>query len=233
MTLGIPLYYVFLREKPTLYVLLSSALCITGVMAVIQPEFIFNTGVARQPQSCDTHGYLNAISNSTTEGMTSSSGWEGNGSSLFLEILKYALAVVSGMTFSVDVVILKKNPYLVDHVAAVLFWTSLFSTLLSIIAMLLLETPSFPTGQWDILNIILHCLCFAVMWAPYMYAVKHVSANACNVIYSMNVVLMLITQYTILSCIMPGHRNWIEFLGVILVLTGSMLNSLVEICRQH
>ena len=36
---------------------------------------------------------------------------------------------------------------------------------------------------------------------------------------------MLIAQYTVLSSILPGHRNWMEVMGVILVLAGSGASS--------
>ena len=46
---------------------------------------------------------------------------------------------------------------------------------------------------------------------------------------STQVVFMLIAQYTVLSSILPGHRNWMEVVGVIVALLGSSLSSLLEI----
>ena len=40
---------------------------------------------------------------------------------------------------------------------------------------------------------------------------------------------MLIAQYTVLSPILPGHRNWMEVVGVVLVLIGCSMSSILEI----
>ena len=42
---------------------------------------------------------------------------------------------------------------------------------------------------------------------------------------------MLIPQYTVLSSILPGHRNWMEVVGVILVMLGCSMSSLVEMFK--
>ena len=55
-----------------------------------------------------------------------------------------------------------------------------------------------------------------------IYGPNIVSGNTVTIIISMNVVLMLIPQYTVLSSIHPGHRNWMEVVGVVLVLLGFM-----------
>ena len=216
--------FFFLGEKPTLFVLLSSVLCITGIISVIQPDFIFNLGNQNKIQEIDGINGTNGTSGAELN--------EGEGVNSAQVVFKYLIAVVSGVTYCADIVILKKRPYLNDHMTAVLFWSFLSNTALSVIIMLIFETPCLPTGSYDILNIVLHCLCFAILWPFYMYAVKYISGNTCNIIFSMNVVLMLIAQYTILSSILPGKRNWIEVLGVVLVLSGSTLTSVMEICQQ-
>ena len=53
ITFGIVLFYFFLGEKPTLFVLLSSVLCISGIISVIQPDFIFNLGNQNKIQEID------------------------------------------------------------------------------------------------------------------------------------------------------------------------------------
>ena len=63
-----------------------------------------------------------------------------------------------------------------------------------------------------------------------MYAAKYISGNTINIIFSLTVVIFLISQYTVLSSILPGHKNWIEVTGVIiLVLLGSTMESILEV----
>ena len=66
-------------------------------------------------------------------------------------------------------------------------------------------------------------------WICVQSTIVCVSANAGNIISCLTVVFMLIPQYTILSSIYPGHRNWIEVVGVVLVLLGSSLGSVLEL----
>ena len=40
---------------------------------------------------------------------------------------------------------------------------------------------------------------------------------------------MLVAQYTVLSSILPGHRNWMEVVGVVLVLIGCSMSSILKI----
>ena len=66
-----------------------------------------------------------------------------------------------------------------------------------------------------------------------MYGSSVTSGNAASIIGTSSIVAMLAAQYTILKDIHPGHRNWIEVLGVFLVLLGATISSVVEICRSY
>ena len=50
---------------------------------------------------------------------------------------------------------------------------------------------------------------------------------------STQVAFMLIAQYTVLSSVLPGHRNWMEVVGVILVLMGSGASSVFEMFKNR
>ena len=58
---------------------------------------------------------------------------------------------------------------------------------------------------------------------------QNISGSTINIILSLTVVTFLISQYTVLSSILPGHKNWIEVTGVILVLLGSTMESILEV----
>ena len=52
-----------------------------------------------------------------------------------------------------------------------------------------------------------------------------------SVVLSTCVVLMLISRYTILAGILLGKRNWMEVAGAIVILLGSSLGSVKELCK--
>ena len=99
--------------------------------------------------------------------------------------------------------------------------------------MVILEDPVLPQNWQHVLLVAGHSITFVCHWPLYAYAAKYLSGNTVNLIQSTSVVFMLIAQYTILSSVLPGHRNWIELVGVLLVLTGSVAKSLLEFSKEN
>ena len=96
--------------------------------------------------------------------------------------------------------------------------------------MICLEKPVLPTTWQDVLFTAGHSLSYAIMWPAYMYAIPYIS---CNTMTVTSTVFMLVAQYTFLSPIHPGNRNWMEIVGVTLVILGSILISLMEIIKNR
>ena len=141
-------------------------------------------------------------------------------------IIGYTFSFISGITLTLELLIIKRNPFLGDRH---LFWAFLTNTLLSATLMLALETPVLPSNWFDATMVTIHSVECAVLWHLYIYAPKHISGNTLTIILTSDVVVMLIFQYTVLSSIHPGHRNWIEVVGVFLVLLGCSMASLLEL----
>ena len=115
----------------------------------------------------------------------------------------------------------------------VLFWCYLSNTLLSAVTMLIVEGPVLPRNYYDALLVTVHSLSYAIIWPLYMLSIKYISGNTFAFLASSIIVLMLLAQYTVLSSILPGHRNLMEIIGVVLVLVGSTLGSIAELCRPN
>ena len=96
------------------------------------------------------------------------------------------------------------------------------------------EYPVLPKTYMEFILVFIHCVTYVFNLPSYIYGLRYLSANTGNIISCLTVVLMLIPQYTILSSVFPGHRNWIEVVGVVLVLLGSSLGSIMELdqCRR-
>ena len=92
--------------------------------------------------------------------------------------------------------------------------------------------PILPTNWMQMILITAHCVTFIFSTPLSMLAAQYISGNTVNLVFSTSAVLMLITQYTILSSILPGNRNWIEVAGVVLVLFGSAMGSVLELCKS-
>ena len=143
--------------------------------------------------------------------------------------LNYIFPVIAGIIINLEVVIVKRNPWLIDNLAEVLPWLYISGIIFSSIFMGIIENPVLPTNWLDFIYMSIHCIMFVFTWPLYMIACSYLSGNTLSMLHSMLVILMLIPQYTFLSDIYPGHRNWIEILGIILVLLGSILISMWEL----
>ena len=100
---------------------------------------------------------------------------------------------------------------------------------MSVVAMLSFETLTFPTDVTDILLTSFHVCCYVIMIPLLVYSSLLISGSLGSILRSTVLILVLVAQYTILSHIFPGHRNWMEVIGVMMVLFGTILSSIYEI----
>ena len=152
--------------------------------------------------------------------------------SLLGQVLGQTLAAVAGSSLSLSVLITKRNPYVNENFLNVIFWSFTFNFFVSIILMFLLQQPVLPSNWFDTVMLIIHSLTSAGIWPLYIYAPKFISGSTFSLIVSTEVVFMLIAQYTVLSSILPGHRNWMEVVGVSLVLLGCSMSSILEMVKS-
>ena len=90
-----------------------------------------------------------------------------------------------------------------------------------------------PSNAFDVVLVAMHSLLCAGVWPLCIIAPKYISGNTFTLIISTDVVFMLISQYTVLSSILPGHRNWIEGVGVVCVLLGCSMSTIMEIVKDR
>ena len=147
-------------------------------------------------------------------------------------VLGYGLAILAGCSISGSTLLLKRHPYLVDNKFDVLFWVCLLPLTISAVTMAIFEKPVLPANWYQFLLVVVHYITFVFSWPLWMYGLQYISGNTTNIILSTTVVFVLIPQYTVLSSILPRNRNWIEVVGVILVLLGSSLGSIWELLKS-
>ena len=88
-------------------------------------------------------------------------GHKSNYAILVSEIVSYSAAVSQGIFLGLYVLVLKKNPYINKHPLDTLFWVSILGTTVSLILMLLIETPVLPSNWFEfimVMIIVLHVL---------------------------------------------------------------------------
>ena len=228
---GIILFSLFWEEKITLKRVIFALLCAIGVILVIQPEFI-STGTQHIMKNC-TNNHIMVIANETMETTSAAiATTECKDKGIAVVVLGYGLAILAGCSISGSTLLLKRNPYLGEHMFDALFWVYLLASTISAVIMAIFENPALPTNLYEFLLIAIHCITFTFAWPLWICGSKRISGNAINIVYSTCVVFVLIPQYTLLSSILPGNRNWIEVVGVVLVLLGSSLGSVLELLKS-
>ena len=213
---GILLFYCVLGERFNILQAVFALGCVSGVVCVTQPAFIF------QHQETDP---LNL--NNNTKAFFNPD----DHSNIATVAMAYGLAVASGVSISCYMLTFKRRSYISENLSIVLFWSCLLCAAVSIVAMAIIETPTFPSNWRDTTLVGIHAASFIINWPAFVYGFKHLSGNTVNIICCTTIVLMLIPQYTILSSIHPGHRNWIEVTGIVLVLLGTSSQSVLELVK--
>ncbi len=152
------------------------------------------------------------------------------------EMFGYAFAIVSGVLVPLYVALnrnLTSRKEFHKHILSYLFWTLTFGLLMSSILMLIFETFTLPQTVDDLLYMLGHSLSYAGVILCMLYATKTVSGHTICIMSSLQTILMLAAQYSILEEILPGHHNWQELTGVFLCLAGSMLPPVYDIIKKQ
>ncbi len=134
----------------------------------------------------------------------------------------------SGVTLSLLGAMFKKFECLHEDIWRSLFWSFLSCLICSVILTFVVEVPVWPRDSFDVVQVLIHASTSAVIWISLVSSLQWISGSTFNIIISTLVVFFLISQYTILSSILPGQKNWMEVVGVFLVLIGSVLASALE-----
>ena len=229
ITSGIFIFWISGVEKITWYKGSFAALCICGVILVVQPEFIFMHTHTTGNENDVNETYLTGDFMSNLSKTFSEAIYRENEAENYVFIaLGYLLPLLAGILISINILLVKKFPFLGQELLATCFWGIALGIVISAIAMAIFENPVLPESWLDFGYILGHCCTFGLIWFFCLIGSSYVSGNTVNIIYSTSPVFMLISQYTVLSSIHPGNGNWIEVVGTILVLLGSSLGSFLE-----
>ena len=242
--IGLLLFTLCLKESFTVKKLLFAAMCVCGVILVVLPwtklkkhREGFDDGghislhgsqkylpkLAGHVNSTDNSGFearldypeVN-VSGKPTTLWTSTVNFTKTftGTVLFSEIIGYTTAVAGGILLASEVIIVKRYSYIHEHILETTFWGWSTGTTVSLVLMLATATPVLPGNWFDIVMVIIHSCTCAAIWPLAIYLGNTIAGNTSTLIMSTQVVFMLASQYTVLSSILPGNRNWMEVVGL-------------------
>ena len=226
---------ICIKSQRAAHLYVSALVCIAGIILLIQPMFLFkNSALTRQPQSNWTSPCLIEQQDSLMDYDLNSNKTEefdeytGNSGS---QAVGYVLITISGTAMGTGLFFTSAA---MKHVSpiCVTFWVGLLGTVVSVIPMLILETPTFPQRTDCILFLLAHAFGTAQSSFVYPYCMKHVVPSIFALILAMKLVFLLALQSTVLSEIKPGLGNWVEMLGGAICFLGSAIGPITQLVKE-
>ena len=223
---------VILTRGYRLSELVSVAVCLVGITLITQP-WAFNTSAYESHSICfeskadredkfisntsvvttDLSPYDDLQLNQTTTENQSHVGW-------LYGFISVGIASVSEVTlfFVLNRKLIDIDPF------AITFWLAVGCLLMSVVAMGLFETPTFPSD--GICQALLFAQCSSGSIANIFATVSVflISPLTYTLLFNSHVVFMAIAQYTILRNVLAGQRNAAEICGIIVVCIGCILD---------
>ena len=143
--------------------------------------------------------------------------------------------VILGIIAAMKVIAQKRLVPQTD-VVTIQFWGSLGGTIISAVCMAIPgELGTLPKGNTtltDWLLLLAHAFSTGIATLLIYKSQQMISAILYGLTASVNVVFMLIAQYTVLCHIQPGHKNTEEYCGAILVILSAVLVPLYGIIKR-
>ena len=192
-------------------VLVPFLICVAGLIMVSQPKLL---GFEQETVSIESYNnpcekYSNSSKGHTTQSVIGDTA-----------ILGYGLAAISGISRGVGIV--ASYYRLADvHWMVTSFWLGLFGLISSIGVSAPVEKLRLPSNPvcWGLF--VGHTLPLAVASIFINYSSLLIPPFALTILLTTEIINMTILQYTSLKHIHPGHRNWEEVVGILLLTVGN------------
>ena len=116
------------------------------------------------------------------------------------------------------------------------FWTGLCGIILSLIIMLIVEIKLLPqTLNWtvrDCILVLIHAVSAAMLTILTNQALKFTTPSIVQLAQALQVIFMLVFQYTLVNSLFPSHNVLMEVFGAILVVISSSILPIDQIKNQ-
>ena len=210
--------------QPKMYI--GATVCLLGVILLVQPTLLMFPAV--EVRNTSWKSPCLPLSNATNMHQNQT---EETAMALSDSALDYTLAAASGVVLAILLQLVKY--YVVDaNPFAMNMWCSVANTAISLILMLIMEEPVLPSDLLCILSLLGHCIVIAIGAIIYSFTLETLSAALTNLLGSLNLVILVIMQYTLMRNILPAKENWLEILGAVLCFFGSLGGTTYELLTQ-
>ena len=223
---------VCIVKERKLHLYLATAISSVGIIVLVQPDPMFrNTSLHRNPPSNWSSPCLPQNTHDNAYGNVSVP-LDGDAlQNTDNQWLGYVLLVISSVTVLIGLRIVTRivptaNPFVLS------LWTGMVATPISLIIMGVKETPTLPSNPLCFGLLIVHTFGTALYSVNFPYAMQYIPPTVFAFIQSLQLVVLLVLQYTALNKVLPGLGNWPEIFGAVLCFIGCMTGSLWQLVEE-
>ena len=144
----------------------------------------------------------------------------------------YSYIVVSGISLGIQYNVIgtelqKVMPMMITS------YFAMFGSIISIILNIYVEPFVLDISLLQLLYVFVHCIGSCLDVITTVFAIQMIGGVSTSIVHSLQILVMLVLQYTLMRSVQPGHRNWEEIVGAILVTIGSCLCPVSDIIMEY
>ncbi len=122
-------------------------------------------------------------------------------------------AGLAGITLTLTTLVFQRYSCLYEDRMRSLFWSFFLGLTCRFTLTFVVESPVWPQSYFDAVAVFIHSVASVGVWIFLVYSMQCISGTTVNIIFSSAVVFFFIPQYTVLSSMLPGQKNWMEVVG--------------------
>ena len=203
------IFWIFVSGAPKALETFCVALILIGGVFVLQPDFLFAN---KMQEKYKTNSNSTELFSENTPN--------------FSTFLGSALAILAGMFSVTRIFTVKKFLdlfYSESNRWSTVLWTCFSGATLSFAITGFVEKAVIPETIQDTGFFLGHIGAFLFMPGLYFYGCTFVDGNMTIIVVSSVTVYLVIAQYTFMKNFFPGHKNWMEVFGAMLVFLSCVL----------
>ena len=218
---------LFKKDIHVLYII-SLVVCASGIVLVIQPHYLFPGSIDLEKNVVVSNLTENQSLNVNTKVNIATSKLSYSGAQ---QIIGYVLCIVGGTTVGMAYDV---NSVLLQDVRP--FVKTTYFTLVYFIASVLIAIYAEPIvlvmSLEQYLMVFAHAASSAISTFCNIYSAHMIGGVRVSLIYSLQIIVNLMVQYTFMKSYLPGHQNWIEVTGAVIVVLGVAISPILDIIRS-
>ena len=222
---------VLFKKDIHIFHILSAIVCVFGILLIVQPQFQFQYDIDMH-LNLSQYQFVRNLSSNTSDSMHINTINTSRMVDMKGKILGYSLCTIGGVAFGIS---LDVNAILLSDLQP--FVKITYFTTIYLVASILISFYAEPFVLFMTFRqfwlVMAHAVAAAMACFFNVYAVHIIGGVRASLIFSLRILIYLLVQYTFMKSVLPGHRNWIEVVGALVLVFGVALSSVVDLVQER